>query len=158
MGHFEVTSMDAGLDPFVEAVGRVVIAGRRLDGAIGVLTAYALEDRSGRVVPGTLQSLVRWWGEYICRVDEPAARMRHQVAYDKAVELGRRRDETINALGRITVSAGAADTGSIGDSDNRGITMTRHAVMDLRHLAAVLDAHAVLVLDLAEEVGDRVRI
>jgi hypothetical protein len=150
--------VDTELDPFAEAVGRVVIAGRRLDGAIGVLTAYALEDRSGRVMPGTLESLLRWWGDYIGRVDEQAARMRHQAAYDKAVELGRRRDDTINALGRIAVPAAAANGGSSGDSDNRGITMTKHAVTGLRDLAAEMDAHVERVLDLAEEVRDSGRI
>jgi hypothetical protein len=77
--------VDAELDPFAEAVGWVVIAGRRLDGAIGVLTAYALEDQSGRVMPGSLESLLRWWGDYIGRVDAQATRMRHQAAYDKAM-------------------------------------------------------------------------
>jgi hypothetical protein len=150
--------VNADLDPFTEAVGRVVIAGRRLDGAIGVLTAYALDDRSGRVMPGTLESLLRWWGDYISRIDDHAARTRHQVAYDKAVELGRRRDDTINALGRIAVPAAAGHGSSSGDSDNRGIAMTRHAVMDLRDLAAAMDAHVEVVRDLAEEVGDGGRI
>jgi hypothetical protein len=36
--------------------------------------------------------------------------------------------------------------------------MTRHAVMDLRDLAAVMDAGVELVLDLAEEVRDSRRI
>lgn len=126
--------MNAVLDPFAEAVGRVVIAGRRLDGAIGVLTAYALGDRSGRVMPGTLESLLRWWGDYIGHVTEPAVRTRHQAAHDTAVELGRRRDDTINALGRIAV--------------------TELAVLELRDLALATDAHVEVVLDLADQVRD----
>ncbi len=146
--------MQADLDPFTEAVGRVVIAGRRLDGAIGVLTAYALDDRSGRAMPGTLESLLRWWGDYIGRVNDHAARTRHQVAYGRALELGRRRDDTINALGRIVVPAAAVHGRSNGDSDNQGMGMTTHAVMDLRDLAAEMDAHVDVVRDLAEEVRD----
>jgi hypothetical protein len=157
-GRFEVTLVKADLDPFTEAVGRVVIAGRRLDAAIGVLTAYALDDQSGRVMPGTLESLLRWWGDYIGRVSDHAARMRHQVAYETALELGRRRDDTINALGRTTVPATAVHGCSSGDSGNQTMTMTTHAVMDLRDLAAAMDAHVDVVRDLAEEVRDSGRI
>lgn len=151
--------MNTVLDPFAEAVGRVVIAGRRLDGAVGVLAAYALDDRSGRVMPGTLESHLRWWGEYIGRVNKQAARTRHHAAYDEALELGRRRDDTINALGRIAVPATVAAHFGVGrDSHNPGIAVTPHAVLDLRDLAAAIDAHVDVVLDLADEVRDSVRI
>lgn len=146
--------VNADLDPFTEAVGRVVIAGRRLDAAIGVLTAYALDDRSGRVMPGTAGSLLRWWGDYIDRVTDHAARRRNQDAYATAMELGRRRDDTVNALSRIAVPVAAGHRRVSADPDNRQAAMTAHAVMDLRDLAAAIDAHADVVLDLAGEVRD----
>lgn len=146
--------MNADLDPFTEAVGRVVIAGKRLDAAIGVLTAYALDDRSGRVMPGTAGSLLRWWGDYIDSVIDRAARRRHQAAYAEAMELGRRRDDTINALGRIAVPGATDHRGPSDGCDHRRAAMTTHAVMDLRDLAAAIDTHADVVLDLAGEVRD----
>lgn len=144
--------MDADLDPFAEAVGRVVIAGTRLDAAIGVLTAYALDDGSGRVMPGTTQSLLRWWRDYIDRIDDDDARRRHQAIFATAVELGRWRADTINALGRI---AGPSATGNHHSArDNRQAVMSTNAVLDLRELAAAINAHIDVVLDLAGEVRD----
>lgn len=150
--------MTAALDPFAEAVGQVVIAARRLDGAIGVLTAYALDDRSGRGMPGSMQALLRWWGDYIGRVDDRAVRTRHQMAYDMALELGRRRNDTINALGRIAVPVPAVAHFGTGHDSGPRIAMTQHAVLDLRYLAAAIDAHVAVVLDLADEVRDGARI
>jgi hypothetical protein len=147
-----VTFVDADLDPFTEAVGRVVIAGKRLDAAIGVLTAYALDDRSGRVMPGATESLLRWWGDYVDHVEEYATRQRHQAIRATAVELGRWRADTINALGRI---AGAGiETNRDSTGDKRQAAMSTHAVQDLRDLAAAITAHVDVVLDLADEVRD----
>lgn len=144
--------MDADLDTFTEAVGRVVIAGKRLDAAIGVLTAYALDDRSGRVMPGAAESLLRWWGEYVDHVEDYATRQRHHAIRTTAVELGRWRADTINALGRI---AGAAiETNRDSTGNNSRAAMSTHAVQDLRDLAAAITAHVDVVLDLAEEVRD----
>ena len=144
--------VNTDLDPFTEAVGRVVIAGTRLDAAIGVLTAYALDDRSGRVMPGTPESLLRWWGDYIDRVDDDADRRRHQAIFATAVELGRWRADTINALGRIAGPPAAGNHDST--RDNRQTVMSTHAVLDLRDLAAAINAHVDVVLDLAGEVRD----
>lgn len=144
--------MNTDLDPFAEAVGRVVIAGTRLDAAIGVLTAYALDDRSGRVMPGAAQSLLRWWGDYIDRIDDDDARRRHQAIFATAVELGRWRADTLSALGRI---AGPSATDNHDSTrDNRQTVMSTHAVLDLRELAAATNAHVDVVLDLAGEVRD----
>jgi len=105
-------------------------------------------------MPGSAGSLLRCWGDYIDRVIDHAARRRNQEAYARAVELGRQRDDTVNALSRIAVPVAAGHRRPSEDSDNRQAAITAHAVMDLRDLAAAIYAHADVVLDLAGEVRD----
>jgi hypothetical protein len=86
------------LDPLAEATGQVVIAAGRLDGAVGVLVGYALGDRSGRVMPGSLDALIRWWGDHIDRETDAQTRARHEAARAEAIQRGRERDELIHGL------------------------------------------------------------
>lgn len=86
------------MDPLAEASGRVLIAAGRMDGAVGVLVGYALGDRSGRIMPGSLDALIRWWGDHIARQIDMETRSRHRAARNEAVQLGRERDELIHGI------------------------------------------------------------
>ena len=138
------------LDPLAEATGRVVIAAGRLDGAVGVLVGYALGDRSGRVMPGNLDALIRWWGDYIDREGDAQTRARHQAARDEAIQLGRERDELIHGLW----AAAANQVAQSRRVPTRAaeLALAQRTISELRQLADRIDTHADAVLGLAAQI------
>jgi hypothetical protein len=142
------------LDPLVEATGRVVIAAGRLDGAIGVLAGYALGDRSGRIMPGSLDALIRLWGDYIVRERDLQTRARHQAARTEAVRLGRARDDLIHSL---WIGANQVVKSNRVPASAAELALAHRTTSDLRRLATRMDAHAATVLALAAQIvnGER---
>jgi hypothetical protein len=138
------------LDPLAEAIGRVVIAAGRMDGAVGVLVGYALGDRSGRVMPGSLDALIRWWGDYIDREGDAQTRARHRVARTDAILLDRERDELIHGL--WTRAADHVAQSNRIPSRAAELALAQHTISELRQLADKIDAHAETILALAAEI------
>jgi hypothetical protein len=135
------------LDPYAEAIGRVVIAAGRLDGAVGVLAGYALGDRSGRIMPGSLDALLRWWGDYIDREGDAQTRARHEIARAEAIQLGRERDEMIHDLW-IPAANQVAHNHHV-PARAAELALAHRTTSDLRLLASRIDAHADVVVALA---------
>jgi hypothetical protein len=142
--------MPEQLDPLAEATGRVVIAAGRLEGAVGVLVGYALGDRSGRVMPGSLEALIRWWGDHIDRESDAQARARHEAARAEAIQLGRERDELIH--GFWTAAANQVAQSNRVPTKASELALAQRTISELRQLASRIDAHADAVLALATQI------
>lgn len=138
------------MDPLAEATGRVVIAAGRMDGAVGVLVGYALGDRSGRIMPGSLDALIRWWGDHIDRQPDMETRSRHRAARNEAVQLGRERDELIHGL--WTRAADQVAQSNHIPTRATELALAQHTISELRQLADKIDAHAETILALAAEI------
>ncbi len=142
--------MPEQLDPLAEATGRVVIAAGRLEGAVGVLVGYALGDRSGGVMPGSLEALIRWWGDHIDRESDAQARARHEAARAEAIQLGRERDELIHGL--WTPAANQVAQSNRVPTKATELALAQRTISELRQLASRIDAHADAVLALATQI------
>jgi hypothetical protein len=138
------------MDPLAEATGRVVIAAGRMDGAVGVLVGYALGDRSGRIMPGSLDALIRWWADHIDRETDVETRSRHRAARNEAIQLGLERDELIHGL--WTRAADQVAQSNRIPTRAAELALGQHTISELRQLADKIDAHADTILALAAEI------